>query len=122
MADAQFSINWFEIPTADLERATKFYNTIFQTELAPMQGPDGTIMTFQKDGMPIGALITCAHNAPSETGSLLYFDAQGDMEGVLGRIEAAGGKVILPKTSIGEHGHIAHFMDTENNRVALHSL
>jgi predicted enzyme related to lactoylglutathione lyase len=53
---------------------------------------------------------------------LIYLDAGEDLTPVLGRVEPAGGKVVVPKTSIGEHGAIAVFIDSEGNRVGLHSL
>jgi len=62
--------------------------------------------------------------SPSATeGTLVYLNANPDVQIVLDRIEAAGGKIALPKTEISpEHGHMAVFIDTEGNRVALHSV
>ncbi len=121
MANTKIAINWFEIPVADLDRAAKFYGAVFETELVPMETPGGTIMAFQNDEAPVGALSPCDGNAPSSKGAMLYFNADGDIDGVLKRVEAAGGNVILPNTAIGPYGHMAQFADTEGNRVALHS-
>jgi predicted enzyme related to lactoylglutathione lyase len=60
---------------------------------------------------------------PSMTGTMVYMTApSGDLANELGRVEAAGGKIMVPKTQISpEHGYMAVFADTEGNRVALHS-
>ena len=50
------NVNWFAIPTTDLDRAGKFYATVFGAPLQPMESPGGQMPTFQKDGMPVGAL------------------------------------------------------------------
>ena len=117
---AGVSIHWFEIPVQDLARAAKFYSEILGVELGEMPGPDGPMTTFQNDDVPSGALVPGDHNSPSKSGPLVYLGTE-DIDGVVGRIGAAGGEVILPKTSIGPHGNIAHFIDSEGNRVALHS-
>lgn len=116
----KIAIDWFEIPVLDLARAERFYGQALQCELGEMEGPEGPIKTFQNDGMPIGALVAGEHNAPAQTGALIYFNTP-DIDAALGRIEAAGGKTLLAKTSIGPYGHIAQFVDSEGNRMALHS-
>lgn len=121
MANTKIAINWFEIPVGNLDRASKFYSVVFETELVPMETPGGKIMAFQNGETPVGALSPCDGNAPSSNGAMLYFDADGDIDGTLKRVEAAGGKVIVPNTAIGPYGYMAHFADTEGNRVALHS-
>ena len=114
------SIDWFEIPVLDEARAVRFYGQALQCELAEMEGPSGPIKIFQNEGMPVGALTTGEHNAPAQTGALIYFNSD-DIDAALGRIEAAGGRTLMPKTSIGPYGHIAQFVDSEGNRMALHS-
>ena len=118
---AKVAINWFEIPASDLTRAADFYRAVLAAELAPMEVPDGEMLAFQQDGMPVGALTKGPHNAPSNAGVLVYFDGQGDLDAMLDRVAAAGGEVVLPKTAIGPYGHIAQFLDPEGNRIALHS-
>jgi len=114
------SVVWFEIPAADLDRATGFYKKVLQTNLVPMETPSGVVQTFINGEMPVGALVQNDNAQPSTAGSLVYLNTD-DIDAALGRVEAAGGKVLLPKTSIGPHGNIAQFTDSENNRVALHS-
>ena len=117
------ALNWFEIPVSDIERAKKFYNVIFEIDLIPMEAGDGFPMGMfpAEDGVS-GAIIQGEGYTPSTEGSLVYLNGGDDLNIVLGRIEAAGGQVVMPKTDIGENGFVAYFIDTEGNRVALHSM
>jgi hypothetical protein len=68
-----------------------------------------------------GALIAGPGCIPNDTGILIYLNAGNDLDGVLGRVELAGGRVIMPKTLISESaGSFALFIDSEGNRLALH--
>jgi predicted enzyme related to lactoylglutathione lyase len=123
------AISWFEIPTSNLDRAQQFYETIFQTQLADMNLPGMPMRMFPVDD-PMdphavsGALVHAPDfHEPAPHGSLLYLNANPDVQLVLDRIEAAGGSIVVPKTLISEEiGHMAVFIDTEGNRVALHSV
>jgi predicted enzyme related to lactoylglutathione lyase len=68
-----------------------------------------------------GAIVQGEGYVPSTEGALLYLNGGDDLSAVLGRVESAGGKVVLPKTSINEYGFMAFFTDTEGNKVGLHS-
>src|SRR4051794_38049348 len=118
------AINWFDLPATDIERAVTFYNAILQVNMVPQDGMGGKTAFFPYDA-PLavgGAICTGDWYKPSEAaGPLVYLNAGDDLSPVLGRVEAAGGKVIVPKTSIGEFGAIAVFIDSEGNRVGLHS-
>ena len=63
-----------------------------------------------------------AQMVPQDNGTLVYLFTGDDLAPVLARVPAAGGTVAMPRTSIGEHGFIALFIDSEGNRVGLHSL
>jgi predicted enzyme related to lactoylglutathione lyase len=120
MADA---LNWFEIPAADYDRAEKFYNTIFATQLIPMDGMEGfQAGMFPAEGGVGGGVIQGEGYTPSADGTVVYLNAGEDLSVVSDRVEAAGGQVLLPKTSIGENGFMAYILDTEGNRVGLHSM
>jgi hypothetical protein len=67
-------------------------------------------------------LLTGDGNKPNAEGTLVYLNGGDDLNIPLNRVETAGGKVLMPKTSIGENGNMAIFMDTEGNRVAFHSM
>lgn len=116
------ALNWFEIPVTDIARSKKFYETIFdiQLELIDMMGSQMLMFPSQepKSG---GALVKSPDHKPSTSGAIIYLNANPDLQLVLDRIEQAGGTITLPKTTIGEFGNMAFFLDTEGNLVGLHS-
>jgi hypothetical protein len=126
----QHAISWFEIPTIDLDRATKFYETIFSIKLNPLEMPNFKMRMFPIDDPMQGIGGTLCHSTeegfykPSATdGPLIYLNANPDVQKILNKVEAAGGKIISPKTEISpDYGYMAVFIDTEGNRIALHSL
>lgn len=113
---------WFEIPATDLERARKFYETIFQMEIEILDLGGFQMGIFPHAG--VGAAL-CRHESyqPSAThGPLIYLEANPDLNEVLGRVVAAGGRILRPKSEISpEFGFMALFLDSEGNRLALHS-
>ena len=119
------AINWFEIPVADLERAQKFYETIFGMQLIPMDLPGLQMRMFPiDDNLGIGGALIFAPKfyQPSANGTMVYLNGNPDLQIVLDKVEAAGGTIAMPKTAITpEIGFMAVMMDTEGNRVALHS-
>jgi len=124
----QNAISWFEIPTTDIDRAQNFYETIFGIALIPMDMPNIKMRMFPLDDMMTqvgGALVESGgfHIASATDGPLIYLNANPDVQNVLDKVVEAGGSIIVPKTEISpEHGYMAVFMDTEGNRVALHSV
>lgn len=119
----QTKINWFEIPSTDFDRAVKFYETIFDSKLKVEQFgelPMG-ILTAQ-DGDGVGCVVHGEHFVPNENGPLLYLDATPSLDAVLARVGKAGGRVLMEKMELPRNlGFIAHFIDTEGNRLALHA-
>jgi uncharacterized protein len=100
------AINWFEIPATDISRAKKFYESIFDIKMDEMEmaGMKYAMFPFDPAGGKIaGGLAQSPMHTPSGTGSIIYLNANPDLELVLGRIEKAGGKITLPKTSIGQN-------------------
>lgn len=121
------AISWFEIPTTDLDRATNFYETIFETRLIPMEMPNFKMRMFPlEDMMGIGGALSHATGfyTPSDShGPLIYLNANPDVQIILDRIENAGGKIVVPKTEISpEYGYMGVFIDSEGNRIGLHSI
>lgn len=118
-------VNWFEIPVLDMDKAVKFYKEVFEVEFDMMDmGPLQLAMFAGSDRETYGvtgALTKGDGYAPSAEGSVVFF-ASEDVNTPLGKIEAAGGKILVPRTSIGKHGFIAHFLDCEGNHVAVHSM
>ncbi|HEX7846887.1 MAG TPA: VOC family protein [Chitinophagaceae bacterium] len=121
------AISWFEIGTSDLERATKFYEAIFNVKLAPLDMPNIKMRMFPIDDMMGvgGALVDSGgfHKPSSTDGPLIYLNGNPDVQIILDRVEAAGGKIMVPKTEISpEYGYMAVIFDTEGNRIGLHSI
>ena len=114
------AVNWFEIPVTDLTRAAKFYATVLNRELTIMDGPDGPMQVFMGDDGPAGALIQSAEPIAAQ-GVLVYLNCP-DIDAAIDRVAAAGGAVEMTRTSIGEYGYTAQFIDSEVNRIALHTL
>ena len=122
------AISWFEIPTTDINRAQRFYENIFGITMIPMDMPNIQMRMFPLDDMMTqvgGALVDSGgfHKASATDGPLIYLNANPDIQNVLDKVVAAGGSIMVPKTEISpDYGFMAVFMDTEGNRVALHSV
>ena len=117
-------VGWFEIPVNDMDRAKAFYETVFKIDIQVVDF-GGILMGWYPDrGEAPGAqgtLIKQESYIPSQEGTLVYFISE-DVQNELDSIVAAGGKIYQPKTQISpEHGFMGVFIDTEGNRVALHS-
>ena len=122
------AISWFEIPTTDIDRAQNFYERIFNIKMNFLGFKNIKMSMFPIDN-PMegigGALVqTDGFHKPSATdGPLIYLDGNPDLQIILDRVEAAGGKILSPKTVISEdYGDMAVFLDTEENRIALHNI
>jgi len=118
------ALTWFEIPAADLRRATRFYETVLGRPLKAetMGGSSMSIFPYQEPGVG-GCVIAGSGHAPSERGTVVYLDAAPKLDDALARVGNAGGRVVLPKTALpGDLGFFAHIIDSEGNRVGLHAL
>lgn len=121
------AISWFEIPATDLARATKFYETIFNFTLNPMDLPNIRMRMFPIDDMQgVGGALADSggfHKPSATDGPLIYLNGNPDVQQVLDRVEAAGGSIMVPKTEISpEYGYMAVIIDSEGNRIGLHSV
>jgi predicted enzyme related to lactoylglutathione lyase len=121
------AVGWFEIPVNNMERAVKFYEKVLDLKMERhMMGPlNMAWFPWQENGLGSpGSLVKHPDfYVPSADGVLIYLTAHsGDLSNELARVNAAGGKVIQTKTQISEeYGYMALILDTEGNRVALHS-
>lgn len=118
------AVNWFEIPVTDMPRAKAFYERIFEIKMEEMQNTDMKYAMFPFDprnAKIAGGLAQSPMHVPSGAGSLIYLNANPDLQIVLDRVTAAGGTVKMQKTSIGPNGFMAIFNDSEGNIMALHS-
>ena len=115
-------VNWFEIPVNDLARAKSFYESILGVELTQSEMGPNKMAWFPMELGAAGAagtLIKGDAYSPSQDGTLVYLHVD-EIEVTLGKINDSGGKTLMPRMSIGQHGFIAQFEDSEGNRVALH--
>lgn len=120
------SLNWFEIPAKDVNRAKKFYENVFNMEMQPMQEMMGMKMVSfpweMGNGKVNGALVQSDMHKPSTDGSVIYLNANPKIQNVIDRIEKSGGKVVMPRTEISKDiGYMAFFIDSEGNKMALHA-
>lgn len=117
------TVSWFEIPVADFGRAQSFYESMLGIKLDVNDVGTSKMGWFPRDREApgsSGAIIMHEAYVPSHKGTMVYLSVE-NIDSTLEKIEINGGKVLMPKQSIGEHGSVAHFEDTEGNRVALHS-
>lgn len=118
------TVVWFDLPVSDLGRAIKFYSEVLKVEIQEMEqemnGCKFAMFPFAPN-TPSGSLVQGPENEPSTKGSVIYLNGGNDLAGPLSRVESAGGKIVLEKTSLGPNGFMAKFTDTEGNLVALHS-
>jgi uncharacterized protein len=122
------TVSWIEIPAINFNRAKGFYSKLYNKELKSIEmgGNPYAFLPFaeDKDVPGAGAAITQWPGfKPSQEGSLVYLYAGDDLNEMLSRVEDAGGKVSTPKAFINDEiGFYATILDTEGNKVALHSL
>lgn len=117
-------LNWFEISVSNITRAKKFYETIFSVQLeeSDMMGMKMAMFSYDMGGKVSGALVQSEMHKPSTDGAKIYFNGNPDLDTALSKVDAAGGKITMPKTKISDDvGYMAFFIDTEGNGVALHS-
>lgn len=116
------AVSWFEIPTTNIERAERFYTAMLGKPMRREMAGDKPMSIFPHDEKAVGGcLIQDKTRKPASEGALVYFFLE-DLDGALARTPAAGGAVVLARTSIGEHGFIATVRDTEGNVVGLHAM
>jgi uncharacterized protein len=117
-------IVWFEIPVSDMQRATTFYEAVFDVKLSPLDMDGMQLAFFPADREHYGAGGALIHSppiTPSHHGTTVYFRV-ASIDPALEKIVAAGGKTLIPRRDIGQYGFMAQFEDTEGNRVALHEI
>lgn len=124
----QNPVVWFEIYVNDMARAVGFYESVFQFKLTEMPAPGDDpmeMMSFPGDmetkAAASGALVRMEGFSGGGQGTIVYFNSS-DCSVEQGRIAAAGGKVLQPKTSLGEHGFMVLGEDTEGNAFGIHSM
>ncbi|MCD2260013.1 VOC family protein [Psychroserpens luteolus] len=121
------AVNWFEIPVKDYNRAKQFYATVMGSKITDLPMPEDNmkygVFEYDEDNNGVGgAIIEGEGQNPTTDGATIYLNGGENLDIALNKVEANGGKIMMPKTDIGQFGFIAQFLDTEGNRVALHSI
>ena len=114
---------WVDIPVRDLDRAIAFYSAVLGSAVTKETGPGFTFGLFPHSGVDVAGCLYVAgpENAPSLTGPLVYLNVQGRLKQAVAAVTHAGGKILQPEHQIGPHGWRAIVVDSEGNRLALHS-
>lgn len=119
-------VGWFEIYVDDVERAKRFYETVFSVSLEQITDPTDSqviMLGFPSDENEYGAagaLVKTEDMQAGASSTLVYFSCQ-DCAVEEARVIEAGGKVERPKMQIGEYGFVSMIKDTEGNLFGLHS-
>lgn len=119
-------IGWFDIYVEDMERAQAFYETVLDTKLSSMDDPNDPTAQMRAFGDDFvshgagGALVKLEYAKPGPGGSMVYFSCD-DCAVEEARVLAAGGSIVRPKFSIGQHGCVSIVTDSEGNLIGLHS-
>jgi uncharacterized protein len=122
----QHAIDWFEIPVLDMNRALQFYQTMSGNTLRrePFGAPGEELAVFEGggEGSVQGALLLRKGAQPSTVGTIVYLNAAPSIDAWLGRVVPAGGSIAFPQFALPDgNGFIAHIIDSEGNRVGLHT-
>jgi predicted enzyme related to lactoylglutathione lyase len=114
---------WVDIPVHDLDRAIAFYAAVLGTPVTREGGPGFTFGLLAHSGSDVAGCLYLADdgNAPSPRGPLVYLNVDGRIGDAERAVAASGGQVVKARHSIGPHGYRAIVLDSEGNRVALHS-
>lgn len=116
-------VSIIEIPTADFSRAVTFYQALLDIRIEEIDMQGTQMGLFPSDGEVVSvALIKGGQYKPTLDGTIVYLNAGDDLQLVLDKIEPNGGNIVVPKTEIDpEAGFFAMFIDTEGNKLGLHS-
>jgi predicted enzyme related to lactoylglutathione lyase len=116
-------IVWVDIPVLKLDRAIRFYSAVMGALVEKVEYPGMSIGSFpHKDGEASGCLCLSEKVKPSADGPLVYLNVHGRLDEATEAVEPSGGTILSPKESLGPFGFRAVILDTEGNRIALHSM
>jgi predicted enzyme related to lactoylglutathione lyase len=119
---ANNTICWTDIPVTNLDRAIAFYSAVLGQPVAKQTMPQGEFgLLPHADTNVSGCLCIMPDCQPSQNGPLVYLSTEGRLDAAVEAARANGGKVLRDKHQIGPHGFRAVIVDSEGNRIALHS-
>lgn len=118
----QNQVVWLDIPCVDLDRAIRFYSAVLGCQVHRHDGPGISLGVLPHEGKAVGGcLVISKDNRPADHGILVYLNCDGRLDDAEAAVVPHGGKVLIPAHSIAPHGRRALILDSEGNRVALHS-
>lgn len=113
---------WFDVPCVDLDRAIAFYSAVLGQKVEKETFPGVSLGVLPHEGNDVGGCLVVSPDVkPSAHGALLYFNCQGRLDAAVDAVGKNGGTVLEPSHPIGPHGFRAVVLDSEGNRIALHS-
>ena len=113
---------WFDIPVADLERSRAFYQAVLGIPVHREKSGDSDFCVLDhKDGNG-GCLVLEPGAVTGKGGILCYLNVDGRLRDAMAQVAKLGGEVLEPAHAIGPHGFRAVVLDSEGNRIALHSM
>ncbi len=116
-------ISIFEIPVTDIDRAIDFYQSILGIDIEKMEFPgmEMGLLPYEEQ-MVTGVIMKGEDYEPSATGITIYLNGGNDLQPILDKVEPKGGQILVPKTPhADEVGFFALFLDSEGNKMGLHS-
>ena len=113
----------FEIPATDMSRAVQFYQAILDVDIEQIEMPDMEIGVLPYEGQMVTGVIMKGEGCnPSADGVTIYLNGGDNLQVILDRVQASNGKIMIPKTPhADEIGFFAIFLDSEGNKIGLHS-
>lgn len=112
---------WFDIPVANLERATSFYSSVLDIKVNIEKYDDFSFAILEHDEGIGGCLVPNEAEISSTQGILLYMNVDGRIQDAVAKVLTNGGKILETIHAIGPHGFRAIICDSEGNRMVLHS-
>lgn len=121
------AISWFEIPTTRLDKAQAFYEAILAHPMRQesMGSSEGAVFAYDEQSGGIGGALLMETTTPlsAQSGTIVYLDASPSLDAALERVQAAGGKIALPRQTLPDGlGVFAHIIDLDGNRIGLHAF
>ena len=121
--DMKSFVSIFEIPATEFSRAVRFYQSILTINIEEIDMQGTQMGLFPSDGQTVAGVIVKGEGyQPSSHGVVIYLNGGDNLQHILDKVESNGGKIVVPKTLIDEeNGYFAMFLDTEGNKIGLHS-
>lgn len=116
-------VSIIEIPASDFPRAVAFYQTILNVAIQEVDMAGTQMGVLPNEAGTVNVVVVKGSDyTPTTEGAVVYLNAGKDLQPMLDKVAQNGGMVIVPKTEISpEMGFFALFIDTEGNKLGLHS-